>query len=431
MGIRAWLCCVGWVTVMLAGCERNNTAPPPPPSVDVAPAVEGYVVNSSQIIGQAKADESVNLVARVKGFLTKRNFIEGAMVKKGELLFEIEKAQYQADVMSAKAALEKAQAALMNARTEFERQSQLLAKNATAKRTYDDAQARKMEAEAEVMDAQGQLDVANLNLSYTNIYSPFDGRVGLATYSVGNVVGPDSGKLANVIKLDPIRIAFNVSEVDILRLNIRREEQRGKPGKLPLHVRLRLVFQDGTVYPEEGRIGYSSNQINSSTGTLMVEALFPNKNYLIIPGMYVKVIIEDRRKTPALLIPQSAIMENLSGSFVMVVDKNNVVATKVIQTGLKKGASIQVVSGLKAGELVIFNGQQRVRKGSKVAPQLDRNYAEQAGPSVTSAVEEADNSGAATAAAAAVSMPSSTPSNSAAGGTATAPTPKSAAPVKK
>ncbi len=361
---------------VLVGCEKKHAVTAPPPSVTVAPVTNGYVVDSSELIGQAKADEDVDLVARVQGFLRKRNFVEGSLVKKGELLFEIEKDQYQADVKSANAALEKAQAKMMNAVIEYDRQAKLLKENATAKRNYDDALANKMEAEAGVMDAQGQLDLANLNLSYTDVLCPFDGRVGLATYSVGNVVGPTSKTLANVVKLDPIRVVFNVSEVDILRLNIRREEMNVKPGSPPSDVILKLIFQDGTVYSHHGKIGYSSNKINASTGTLMVEALFPNQEFIIVPGMYVKIVIEDKNKTPALLIPQSAVMENLAGKYVLVVGKDNVVEMRSVKTGLKAGPCIQVAEGLQEGELVIIDGLQKVRKGSKVSPLLDKNFSQ-------------------------------------------------------
>ena len=360
----------------LTGCEQKKEEAPPPVSVTVTPVFNGYVVDSSEIIGQAKADDDVNLGARVKGFLRKRNFTEGALVKKDELLFEIEKDQYLANVKSAKGALEKAQAQLMNTTIEYDRQAKLLKENATSKRNYDDALANKMEAEASVMDAQGQLDIANLNLSYTDVRCPFDGRVGLATYSVGNVVGPDSKKLANVVKLNPIRIAFNVSELDILRLNLQRETTNEKPGSPPSGINIKLIFQDGTVYKHSGKIGYSSNKINASTGTLLVEALFTNDDMIIVPGMYVKIRIEDQDKTPALLVPQPAVMENLAGKYVLLVGKDNIVESRQVKTGLKAGPSIQITEGLKEGEIVIIDGQQKIRKGGKVTPVQDKNFAQ-------------------------------------------------------
>lgn len=358
------------VALAIAGCEKAKVAEVPF-EVTVAPATNGSVVAATKIIGQAKAYDSVNLEARVKGFLTKRLFREGQLVKKNDLLFEIEKDQYQADVESAQGQLLKAQAALKNAEIEFNRQAKLLKENATSQRNYDDVLCKKMEAQAGVMQAEAQLQNAKINLSYTDVRSPFDGRVGLATYSVGNVVGPGSEKLANVVSLNPIRILFNVSEVDVLNMRLQELNKDFTP---PQDLIVRLEFQNGVMYKRTGVISFCNNKINESTGTLLVEALFENPEMILFPGMYVKVIIEEKKKVDALLIPQCAIQQDQAGSYVLVVDKQNKVSTKYIKTGITSGPCVQVISGLQAGELVVIDGLQKIHRDSVVKPVVDKTY---------------------------------------------------------
>ncbi len=365
---------MAFTVLVVAGCNKKQKQATPPAAVTVAPAIDGYVIGSREIIGQTKAYDSVNLVARVKGFLRKQNFSEGHMVKKGQMLFQIEKDEYQASLESAQAQLKQYQAKLMNANIEYDRQKKLLKESATSKRTYDDALSDKMVAEANVLNAKASLDNAKINLGYTDIKSPFDGRIGLVTYSVGNVVGPDSEKLANVVRLDPMRVEFNVNEIDILKLNLQAEaKKRRQSDKLIV----KLKFQDGTIYQNIGRIEFASNKVNSGTGTLLVQAVFPNKEEVLVPGMFVKVLLIDPHKISAILIPRQATMEDQSGEYVMVVGADNKVERKNIKTGLTSGPNVQVKEGLKAGEKVIIEGLQKVRAGSKVTCKVDASYSKE------------------------------------------------------
>jgi membrane fusion protein (multidrug efflux system) len=357
--------------IFSAGCGKKEKQVPVPPSVTVVPAVMGNVVSATEIIGQAKAYDEVDLVARVQGFLTKINFQEGTTVTKGQLLFQIEKDQYQALVESAQAMLMKAQAVFDNAEITYNRQKKLFEENATAKKNLDDAISANTEAKANVMQAEADLTTAKLNLGYTTINAPFDGRIGFYTYSEGNLVGLSSKRLANVVKLDPMRVQFNISEVDLVNLQLNRlKENAAVKGEYVVTVQ----FQNGALYSQEGKLSFADNKVNSSTGTILVEALFPNPDQVLVPGMYVKVAVKDKEQKPALLIPQSSIQESQLGKFVLVVGADNKVLQRVIKTGIKSGPSIQVVEGLKEGERVVVEGLQKVRLGMPVKPLVDESY---------------------------------------------------------
>ncbi len=360
-----------FLCIFSAGCSKKEKQVPVPPSVTVVPAVMGNVVSATEIIGQAKAYDEVDLVARVQGFLTKINFQEGTTVTKGQLLFQIEKDQYQALVESAQAMLMKAQAVFDNAEITYNRQKKLFEENATAKKNLDDAISAHTEAKANVMQAEADLTTAKLNLGYTTINAPFDGRIGFYTYSEGNLVGLSSKRLANVVKLDPMRVQFNISEVDLvdLRLNRGKENVETKSEYV-----VTVQFQNGALYSREGKLSFADNKVNSSTGTILVEALFPNPDQVLVPGMYVKVAVKDKEQKPALLIPQSSIQESQLGKFVLVVGADNNVLQRVIKTGIKSGPSIQVVEGLKEGERVVVEGLQKVRLGMPVKPLVDESY---------------------------------------------------------
>jgi membrane fusion protein (multidrug efflux system) len=357
--------------VLLAGCNRKEEKKPVPPGVTVSPVINGYVVNSKEIIGQTVAYDSVDLTARVKGFLLKKNFEEGHMVTKGQLLYEIEKDEYIADVEGAQAQLTRTEAALMNANIEYERQKKLISEDATARRTYDDAVAGKMIAEANVRDAKAALAKAKLNLSYTDVKAPFDGRIGLATYSVGNMVGPDSSKLANVVNLNPMRVEFNINELDILKLNLKSAKDHKDAGTVLI---VKLKFQNNTMYNTSGKIEFSSNVVNSRTGTLMVQAVFDNKEHILVPGMYVRVVLIDPDKIKALLIPQQSIMEDQTGKYVFKVGADNKIARANVKVGIKSGPNIQIIEGLKENDRVIIDGIQKVRPGIEVNPLVNDTY---------------------------------------------------------
>jgi membrane fusion protein (multidrug efflux system) len=353
----------------IVGCSPKKVPERIPPAVVVTPATNQSIITSHSAVGQTVALNKVELLARVKGFLVKREFIEGDFVKQGKLLFEIEKDQYQAEVQSGQAELENARADLINAQIDFKRQTTLLAQKATSQRAYDNARATKMMAEAKVMAAQAKLKIAQINLSYTAIKAPFDGLIGLSTYSVGNVIGPNSGTLATIIKLNPMNVEFNLNESIILN-----GLQKGKINRSydARRTRVKLLMSNGTIYRHDGIIDFIDNQINPATGSIKLRAKFENEQQILLPGQYVNVILESREKVIALMVPQAAIQEDQQGKFVLVVTKQQQVKRKNVAVGNQHGINIIIKSGLTAGELVIVEGLQKVREGKKVKISRDK-----------------------------------------------------------
>jgi len=360
----------------IASCKKEESGSKqeaPPPSVTVVPAVKGSVSPVDEYVGQAKAQDCVVLVARVSGMLMKRNFSEGQPVKAGDKLFEIEKDVYQAELEQAKGALLSEQANQRSCDIELARTERLLKVDATPKKDYDSALYKKMSADAKVAEADASVKKAQINLSYTDIFAPFDGRVGLSTYSEGNIVGPDSKQLATVVKLDPIRVEFSLDEKSLLEwslsvINI-DEAQRQKIRKSFL---VKIKLQDGSVYKHEGELSYSDNHVNSSTGTLLVQATFPNPDMVIAPGMYLRVLISKRDADEAILIPGRAVLQNQLGSYVFIVSKDGKVSARQLKTGSQSGQMIQVLSGVEPGEQVVVEGLQKIRHGIVVNAVQDK-----------------------------------------------------------
>src|SRR5262245_7820730 len=361
--LSRWLaaCAVALTAVACGDASRPDpAASAPPPAVTVVKVVAEDIRPSASFTGRVEAQDKVELRARVDGFLEKRLFTEGATVKEDELLFVIEKGLYQAAVEDAQANVEKAEATLQLADLEVERQTDLHKKNVASKAKLDEVTAKQGEARGALLAAKAQLDKAQLQLSYTDIRAPLAGRISRATVSVGNFVGPSSGTLATIVRQDPIYVSFPVTQREVLefrKTNTRAAEQE---------IFLRLA--DGSRYPLAGKIDYVGVTVNPGTDTVQVRAVFPNPDRLLVDGQLVSVVAEASKGETALLVPSQALQLDQSGTFVLVVGKDNKVEVRRIDVGESKGIRVVVTKGLAAGELVITEGIQKVRPGQVVQP---------------------------------------------------------------
>jgi membrane fusion protein (multidrug efflux system) len=334
----------------------------PPPAVSVSPVVSRQVTETGDFIGRVTAIDKVDIVARVAGFIEERNFTEGQQVKTGDLLFRIEQVTYKAAVEQQSANLAKAKATEVNAKLQLERGKELVRNNNIPQATVDQRAADEAAAQASVMEAQAMLDQAQINLGYTEIRSPIDGRIGIATFTVGNLVQPSSGKLATIVSQDPIYVLFQASERDVLAYKTRIARSTDKNAHVTIHIKL----PNGTVYPHPGLTNFLDVQVDTNTDTVTVRAQLPNPEGLLIPGGIVGVTVERGAPRSALLVPQSAVQLDQAGRYVLVVDDAKKVELRRITTGVEQGRDIVVTDGLKQREMVIVEGIQKVRPGQVV-----------------------------------------------------------------
>ena len=351
--------CALIIAVSCSVASAQGTAPPP--AVSVTPVVSREVTETIDYIGRLTAIDKVDIVARVPGFLEERNFKEGQYVKKGDLLFRIEQATYKAAVEQARANVAKAKATEVNAKLQFERGKELVRNQNIPQATLDQRAADEEAAQASVLEAQAALDQAEINLGYTEIRSPIDGRIGLAIFTVGNLVDPSSGKLATIVSQDPIYVVFQSSERDILEYKRRIAEY--KDGHVTVHIKL----PNGNAYPHPGLTNLLDIQVDATTDTVLVRAQVPNPEGLLIPGGIVGVTVERGAPRSAVVVPQSAVLLDQAGRYVLVVDEAKKVELRRVTTGVEQGRDVVVTNGLKQGELVIVEGIQKVRPGQVVA----------------------------------------------------------------
>jgi membrane fusion protein, multidrug efflux system len=355
---------------LLAFCASAlaQGAPSPPPAVTVVPVANREVTDTAEFVGRVVAINKVEIVARVPGFIEERTFTEGQEVKKGDLLFRIEQATYKALVDQQLAAVAKARATEANAVLQLERGKELGRSLNISQSTIDQRAADAGTAKADVMVAQAALEQAKINFDYTEIHSPIDGRIGLANFTVGNLVGPSSGSLATIVSYDPIYVIFQASERDIIAYK-RRVAAEGGP-----HVVVHLKLPDGSVYQQPGMSNFLDVQAANTTDTVAVRAQFPNSDGLLIPGGVLGVTVERGAPKSALIVPQAAVQVDQAGRYVLLVDDAKKVELRRITTGAEQGSDIVVTSGLKPGELVITEGIQKVRPGQVVsaAPPMGR-----------------------------------------------------------
>ena len=349
--------------ILLTGCEAAAAQGAPPPAVTVTPVVSREVTATGDFIGRVVAIDKVDVVARISGFINERNFTEGQQVKTGDLLFSIEPDTYKAAVDQQTANLAKAKATEVNANLQLQRGQDLVRNQNIPQSEVDQRAANAQAAHADVMQAQALLEQARINLGYTEIRSPVDGRIGLANFTVGNLVSPSSGPLATIVSQDPIYVTFQASEADIIEYKHRIAASADKNPHVTIHIKL----PDGTVYPHPGRTNLLDVQVQPDTDTVLVRAQLPNPEGVLIPGGIVGVIVERGAPQASLIVPQSAVQLDQAGRYVMVVGADKKVELRRITTGVEQGRDIVVSAGLKEGELVIVEGIQKVHPGQVVA----------------------------------------------------------------
>jgi len=363
---------IGMVAVFLLKSivkHFTNKTPslPAPPVVTQKPKmmqITDYVTQTGTMV----AFNSVDLVARIEGYLEKIEFVDGAFVKKGRELFVVEPAPYMEKWKEALAVIAAARADSVYTQAELDRQQRMYKQNATSLNNVQKWSAKKAEVKAEIDKDIASAAVAEINYSYTHILAPFDGRIGRHLVDPGNLVG--NGKatnLANIEQLDPIYVYFNLNELDLIKVREAARSHAFDPDKIneiPVYVRM----QTETEYSHEGRLNFVNTGLNASTGTMEFRALIPNKDYTLLPGLFVQVRVPTAKPAPQLTVPDTAIQYDQIGAYLLIADKDNTVTLKRVVTGPLEKGQRAILKGLVAQDNVIVSGIQNAIPGDKVAP---------------------------------------------------------------
>jgi multidrug efflux system membrane fusion protein len=359
--------------LLVAACgEKNAYVPPPPAKVVVAQPLQQPFTRYMELTGTTQAVKTVDLEARVQGFLENINYKDGSLVKKDTVLFGIQRNTYEAQLLQAKASLAGNQAAQVNAQGEYTRQATLGKDQFASQAHVDDAKSKLDQATAAVDNSKASVELATINLGYTQVAAPFDGIVTRHLVDVGALVGyAGPTKLATIVQVDPIYVYFNVAETTVLRIKEELAKQGRTLGDLhQIPVEIGLQIEDG--YPHKGHLDYVAPEVDPATGTLEVRAVFENKDLRLLPGLFVRVRVPVQRLDNALLVADTALATSQLGEYLLVLGNDNIVEQRPVKIGQLEGQLRVIESGLGADEWVVTSGIQRAIPGNKVEPDQQR-----------------------------------------------------------
>ena len=359
---------IGWFAFRNLAGQPQAAVPAPPPSVGVQVVNEKGVNRSFEFVGHIKAVNEVELRARVEGFLEKVLFTEGQHVKVGQLLYQIEKVQYQAEVDRTKANIAIDEAELINAQVQYDRSLDLSKQNFGTQALVDTNKAKLENAKGKLLYDKAALLQAQANLDYTDIRSPIDGRIGRIRYTVGNLVNPASGMLGLIVSQDPIYVEFPVSVRDLHTVRDARRDAAGPAGVegVLAKIEIRVRLSDGQEYQYPGTWNFTQPRVDRQTDSLIIRATLPNPDGVLEDGEFVTVMIREKVEEQRLVVPQAALQVDQSGYYALIVDKDHRVVQRRVKTGPNEGTDVVVVSGLEAGDRVVVEGIQKVRPGQIV-----------------------------------------------------------------
>jgi membrane fusion protein (multidrug efflux system) len=354
---------------LLAGCgDQTKGAAPPPTEVGIITVAPERLTVTNELPGRVEANRIAQVRARVAGIVQKRLFTEGSDVKEGQVLFRIDPRSYQASYESSDAALKRAEANFVQADLKLQRYKKLVEINAVSKQEFDDATAAQKQAAADVAAAKSARTNAGLNLEYATVTAPISGRIGRALVTEGALVGQgDATPLATIQQIDPIYVNLTQSSAELMQL--RQAMQNGQLRDVSKgELKVKLVTEDGNVYPLSGKLLFSDISVDETTGAVTLRALFPNPKHMLMPGMFVRAQLQQAVNEQAIAVPQQAVQRSADGATVMVVGEGDKVEVRKVTTTSSSGNRWIIGEGLKPGDRVIVEGLQKIRPGAPVRP---------------------------------------------------------------